>query len=346
MRSWGILGTLLLFLVLVQGCVAGYNSALFATRSNIGFDADTTPPNLEIAISRYEGVLEPTFEHGQTVPVVASLSTASIGLVNFFWGVKSVFATGEAAFTMSHLYAAPTPPQDEKIAYKKVTLSQKPIPTVFGATVDYVEPGDARPVVFGTDTTLGIKIRWSGTTAQYPSSINIGFKRKEGAFAPIAVGQALVPDPYDPQKKIEGYEADVPSLLATLDTDVTAPGTTATFNYVQYFATGCAANALARQKEVRLAMLKRADPSQDIQAAEKEEKVAEVNRPLIQQINEKFASVDDTKKGQILAEAQRLKLVGPDVQVTNFKNKLALNSRESSPVTENLKTLWDFAKGL
>ena len=55
MRSWVILGVLLA-MVLVQGCVAGYNSALFATRSNIGFDADIGPPaNLEIAISRYEG---------------------------------------------------------------------------------------------------------------------------------------------------------------------------------------------------------------------------------------------------------------------------------------------------
>ena len=282
-----------------------------------------------------KGVLEPTFEGGQTVPVIASMLTSSGALTNFFWGVSSVFATGQAAFTMSKLYADGTPANLP--TYNKVTLSREPATTVFGATVEYVKPGEVKPVVFGTDTTLGIKIKWSGQTAQYPSSANIGFKRTEGAFAPIAVGEN--PDnpknPNDPKYDVnKKYVADVASLLATIETGVTAPPTTptasaptATFTYVQYFATGSAANELARQKEVRLAMLKKSDPSIDIAAAEKEAQAKkaeagkaqwELNRELINEITWIFNNTSDENKTNILTKAQSLNLVGPSVTKENF----------------------------
>lgn len=367
MRSTCILGTVLLALGLIPGCAPGYNSVVFATKSNlgldanIGIDADIAPANLEIAVSRHEGVLMPTFEGGQTVPVMASFLSESNAFKNFFWGVKSTFATGEAAYTMSDLYGD-RDADTQRVNYQRVELSQMPDPKLpFGCKVDYVTAGKVQPVLFGTDTILGIKVKWSGQTVQYPSLVNIGFKRKEAAWAPIGVREKRNPQSSNPDnaasKQTEGrkpdntgstsFEVDVPSLLATVDIDFTAEGS-AKFDYLQYFATGSAANNLARRQAVRLAMLKRADPTQNLQAAEAEVKQAATNKPLINQITAKFDSFkdDNKKQGLILAEAQRLNLVGAKVQVANFTNQLAANERKPSPVPENLQKLWDFAKGL
>jgi hypothetical protein len=257
-----LISVVLVGLALLQGCTPGYNSVLFATRSNLGFDAETTPPNLEIAFSRCEAVLEPTFEGGKTMPVLANFSSASGGLMNIFSGVNSTFATGKAADIMSYLYLDDMPPRvvgtRYVYPYEPVTLTTMPTPkrVPFGMKVNYIKPGDVKPVVFGTDTTLGMRLKWSGMTAQYPSSFNIGFKRKEATFAPIAIWDY---DPANPQKR---YAADVTSLLATIDTNAAATGMNASLRHVQYFATGCAADYLALRKEVRDALRFRVLPSQ------------------------------------------------------------------------------------
>ena len=343
MRGKCIMGTVLLALVLIQGCAPGYNSVLFATRSNVGFDADTAPPNLEIAISRQEGVFAPTFEGGQTVPVMASFTSESNAFTNFFWGVKSTFSTGEAAFTMSYLYDTVTPSKDEKIPYERVTLSDIPAPELPGCKVEYVKPGKVKPMTFGTDTILGIKIKWSGQTAQYPSSINIGFKRKEATLAPIAVGTNRITNPGNPNNiNHKKYEADIASLLATIDTNVSA-SENAKFTYLQYFATGSAASNLARQSAVREAMLKRAYPDQKIQMAGEGAARRENNWSLITKINTIFDSADSNKKNTILAEAKKLQLVDGKVTIENFKSSLAKHENAKSPIPENLKVLAEFA---
>lgn len=244
----------LMMLLIVQGCAIGYDSILFATKSNMGVDLDTAPPNLEVAISRQEGVIEPVFEGGQTVPVMASFASKSNAFTKFFWGASSTFATGEAAYTMTRLYDSPDA-KDPAEAYKRVKLTKEPSAKSWFGTekTEYIKIGGdtVRPVLFGTDTSLGIKIKWSGATAQYPSAVNIGFNRKEAAIAPLSLAD------------LGGnkYEIDVPSLLATIDTDVSTAGS-AELSYLQYFATGTAANNLTRQPAVREAMLKRADPGQ------------------------------------------------------------------------------------
>lgn len=244
----------MLMLLIVQGCAIGYDSILFSTKSNMGVDLDTAPPNLEVAISRQEGVIEPVFEGGQTVPVMASFASKSNAFTKFFWGVSSTFSTGEAAYTMTRLYDSPDA-KDPAEPYKRVKLTKKPSAKSWFGTekTEYInKDGDTvRPVLFGTDTSLGIKIKWSGATAQYPSAANIGFNRTETAIAPLNLVEAG-------ESK---YEIDVPSLLATIDTDVAAEGSAA-LSYLQYFATGAAANNLTRQPAVREAMLKRADPGQ------------------------------------------------------------------------------------
>jgi hypothetical protein len=247
-----IRGIVLLALVVIQGCAIGYDTVLFATKSNMGVDVDTAPPNLEVAISRQEGVIEPAFEGGQTVPVMASFSSKTNAFTSFFWGVGSTFSTGEAAFTMSQLYDKPTESDSKNIVYNRVNLKNKPAPKLpLGIVPKYVDAENVRPVLFGTDTSFGLKVKWSGATAQYPSSVNIGFKRKEVAIAPIGVSDA----------SNNTFNVDVPSLLATIDSNV-AIDHAAELSYLQYFATGAAASNLARQYAVREAMLKRSDPGQ------------------------------------------------------------------------------------
>src|SRR6266702_6836107 len=207
----GVLG--IFMLLIVQGCAIGYDSILFATKSNMGVDLDTAPPNLEVAISRQEGVIEPVFEGGQTVPVMASFASKSNAFTKFFWGVSSTFSTGEAAYTMTRLYNSPDD-KDPAEPYKRVKLTQKPsAQNLFGMEkTEYINKNGntVRPVLFGTDTSLGVKIKWSGVTAQYPSAANIGFSRKETTIAPLNLAE--IGD--------SKYEIDVPSLLATIDTDV------------------------------------------------------------------------------------------------------------------------------
>src|ERR1051326_8096735 len=83
-------------LVLFSGCV-GYNTTLFMTKSNAGLDLDAKPPTAEINISRKEGVIAPSFEGGQTPPVMASFSakSGSGGMRRFFFGVNQSFAGGD-----------------------------------------------------------------------------------------------------------------------------------------------------------------------------------------------------------------------------------------------------------
>lgn len=294
-----LLGIFMMALGVLQGCAIGYDSILFATKSNMGVDFDTAPPNLEVAISRQEGVIEPVFENGQTVPVMASFSSKANAFSKFFLGVSSTFSTGEAAFTMSKLYNEPTLAKTEASpTYNKVALTKKPVAhNIFGnEKTKYIDldAENVRPVLFGTDTSLGIKVKWSGATAQYPSAVNVGFKRKEIAIAPLGLSK----------KGDNSFEIDAPSLLATIDTDLVAESG-ASLSYLQYFATGQAANNLSRQYPVREAMLKRSDPGQKFQAYRQTvtEQEKEINKVL-----ECYAALKQSDLPNIWNDANNRKL--------------------------------------
>jgi hypothetical protein len=263
--------------LLLSGCV-GYNHTLFMTKSNAGLDIDTTPPTAEINISRKEGVVAPAFEDGQTPPVMASFGSnigagASIG--RFFFGVDQTFAGGDAAVTMATLYSDPTPKPataaDEAVLKTKfdsaLKLSKIPNDNInSGGLKRFLfglpEPGETRPFIFGTDTQFGLKLGWNGIGGPYPDTLKIGFNRKEFAYAPVTLTRDSSGNPNKP------HLVEMPSFLATVDNDAHGGGD-ASVNWIQYFATGEAANQLARQDTVRAAMLKRADPAQgpDIDAA-------------------------------------------------------------------------------
>jgi len=242
---------LLPFVIALAGCAIGYNHTLFATKTNVGMDLDTKPPTAEISIARREFVIEPTYEKGQTLPVLASFKVDS-----GFWifaSISSTFAGGDAATIMAKLYGDPTQ-SDCPDCDSTLELDKPPSGRVLGIPVPRYEAGDVKPFVFGTDTAFGLKMAWSGTAGQFPDTVRLGFNRKEFALAPVfgtSMGSA-------PGSK---YQVKMPSFLAVLDNNTTMgsmlkSGTRQT----QYIATGKAAEQLTLHKEIRDVMLMRLDP--------------------------------------------------------------------------------------
>jgi len=191
----------------LQGCAIGYNSLLLVTGSNVGLNVDAKPPTMELSISRREGVIEPTFEGGRPLPVMASFKVpvnAKFG-EPFFFGVSSTFATGEAATIMADLYGNPKPGNLKDHEYKGEVLPCVPDGKTAIQEVPWLrwvvctalqldrlvcrpkplEKNNIRPMFFGTDTILGLKVEWTGETGQYPSSVKFGFNRKEVAWTPV-----------------------------------------------------------------------------------------------------------------------------------------------------------------
>ena len=284
-----------------SGCGVGYTHTLFITKTNIGFEASTTPPTLELDIARVEGTVGPQFENGKKLPVLASFK------FNSNWAfsphVGSTFATGDAATTLAALYDNTTPDADwisrvERVTGKRElpsasTLKLNNEPHIERSLLDWLswlsllfpkpdfQRQDVRPVFFGTDTTLGIKIAWSGMTGQYPDSAKLGYNRKELALVPITYEKT--------SSDSLSHHLKMSSLLATIDTGViespkNTGGPSLPYKHVQYFATGDAATLLALQRDVRLAMLARLDPNAEMRKNQFLSSLSGANTPLVSKI--------------------------------------------------------------
>lgn len=263
-RRWLKIVPVLVSVGALHGCAFGYNSLLFTTRSNVGVDFEATPPTLEVAIAREEGVLEPTYEQGKTLPVMSSFRPESRGITS--GNVGQTFAVGDAAVALAVLYDNPDYAFNPASGNWETDVRSK-----FDGTLQLdqspVLPGilkkpaanKVRPVSFGTATSLGVRVSWSGLTAQFPDSFHLGYRRKELAIAPINYGTARAATAGGAAK----HPVATPSLLATIDVsgNATTPQSTS-LKWLQYFATGKPATALALRRDVRAAMLKRLDPNQ------------------------------------------------------------------------------------
>ena len=246
---------------LLGGCGFGDEEILFVTKSSVGVDFDAQPPTASIAISRQEGLLEPTFEDGKTLPVLSSFRPENKGIVS--GNVGQTFAVGDAAVAMATLYNNP-----DFVFVPGSGDWNRDVSAKFDSTLKLEgtvtlprgkkkrDPKEVRPVFFGTRTSLGLSLNWSAMTSAMPDSFQLGYRRKEVALAPVSYVEKT-------ENGIIQTRVGTPSLLATIDvaTDVSnAQDTEVT--WLQYFATGRAATALALRRDVRAAMLSRMDPRQ------------------------------------------------------------------------------------
>lgn len=201
--------------LLLAGC-AGADSVLFITKTSLGVDFDTKPASLSVAYDRKEGYLGPRYDNGAVPPVTASIKSDG----GIFTGkVKQVYATGNAA-----LILAADDPDGENVSTAKLV-------------------GKKKLMFFGTDTTTGLKV---GFTGQYPDSFVFGYKRKEFSYIPVGTTVTKETD------GTEMGEDTYPSVLATIDTtgsaiDDKSSGLVGT----QFFATGSAADMLAKNTAIR-----------------------------------------------------------------------------------------------
>jgi hypothetical protein len=225
----------------LTGCV-GYNTAFTGTTSNVGLNIDTKTPTAEVSIARREVAVAPAFEGGYVPPVAASYKVKGVWIAA---RVSSTFTGGDAAATMAK-------ENTTSIIDTSHRLSSDPVGKgLFQNGKHVVKHGDVRPFVFATDSSLGLKLGWSGLTAHMPDTAKLGFNRKEMALAPVTAkesnGKTLI---------------KMPSFLATTDSDTKA-GTPAEseFKHSQYFATGAAADQLALRSEIREVMFERLDPA-------------------------------------------------------------------------------------
>jgi hypothetical protein len=114
---------------------------------------------------------------------------------------------------------------------------------IYDFIVRAIGSGDStkEPFYFGTDTSFGLKVAWSGMTSAIPDTVKLGYNRKEFALAPIHVR----PNKDETVKCVA--VATVPSFVATIHNK----GTTMVkwnelkSSHRQVFATGEAATKFA-----------------------------------------------------------------------------------------------------
>jgi hypothetical protein len=241
-----------------SGCAIGLNRTLFVTKSNIGVDVDTKPPVAQIDINRFEGVVSPGFEGGTTPPVLASFATHVNPFEAFFFGVSATFAGGDAAVGLAN-----DPGKDLKDSDSQICVTTRPQSSIFGLDASPPKEGEVKPFFFTTDTSFGLKLAWTGTAAQFPDTVRLGFTRTELALAPVFQQNTTCKLPNGDPGTV-GIK--MPPFLAVIDNNVKLPTTNAQgqtevkTGYIQHFATGKAAAIRASQEDVQKVMQKRLDP--------------------------------------------------------------------------------------
>jgi hypothetical protein len=317
-----------------QGC-AGYNTVMFATKSNVGLDVDTKTPTAEITVARKEFVAEPAFEGGQTPPVMASFKphagfTGSFQ--NFFVGVDQTFAGGDPAVIMSTLYSKPDASWDSNKFSSTLNLSTAP--TSKWPTASLPKPGKTRPFIFMTDTMLGLKIVWSGTSGEIPDSVKIGYNRKEFAWAPLTMKT----------RADNSAQISIPSFMATIESKTEVNnGTNGTngISALQYFATGDAARQLALKQDVRSAMLARLDPNAKDFKLNFGGQGSEIAREVLFAMNSLFNEIrnEDGVANKYYTNFANM----PDLNLADFDKTITYVFTESTNMANN--TLFSLDKG-
>jgi hypothetical protein len=190
--------------LLLAGCAS--TDLVFVTKTSLSFadfDPATSGSGVTMGYSRVEGFAGYKCKGGKAPPVVAIINGADKVLSA---NVSQLFATGNAA-----LVASGAPKADESPSTPK--------------------SDDAERIVFGTGTTLGLKI---GYEAGKAVNLVLGHRRREAAFIPL-----------DGEWTENCKPGGVPSVFASYRTGAEASGADAKIRLMQVFGTGGAAEQLA-----------------------------------------------------------------------------------------------------
>jgi hypothetical protein len=282
----------------LAGCAGQLNSVVFVTDTSLGINLDETPAIVSIAYDRTEGYIAPRYSNGALPPIVASIQTGG----NIFSPqIRQVYATGAAA-----LKAAGT----ANVATGPATLS-----------------GDKALIFFGTTTTIGLKAGFTDGTP-LPSSLVVGYKRKEFSYIPLGS-----------QTVANGTEDVYPSVLASIDTTIGATSLPATgLTVQQFFATGQAAETLAASAGVQSAFKSISNESvtATLSASEKQTAMAaavEDNQNLNALLKKVMADIApggtlDPQKLKDLVTAANTKVAGSiPADVANLTTAAAVQTR-------------------
>ncbi len=275
-RKWNCSVALLVVGISLSGCETN-DRLLFATKTNYGLDIDSKPPTAEVTIARRELAVVPTFrdvrdekDPDQNIPKTHNTLPllASFGLEGKFFdpAITSRFAGGEAAVIL-----AEGPDKEHKdMVPSTLCLSKEPDLRPFWKwawqTLTFQKDESSRDFYFATDTSFGLKAAWDGSTGPYPSTVKLGYNRKELAFPPIFAQEVLKKECSDKADSTETKEWKVtlPSFVASLDnSSVISTKEQSGVSHVQFFATGKAASEFVKRREVNSAMNKAMYPQND-----------------------------------------------------------------------------------
>jgi len=275
--KWNYSVTLLVVGLSLSGCETN-DRLLFATKTNYGLDIDSKPPTAEVTIARRELAIAPTFrdvivgktsdqkpqtEHN-TLPLLASF-----GLQGTFFDpeITSRFAGGEAAVILAEgpdkVHNDPAP--------SILCLAHEPDLMPFWKSawqkITSRKDESARDFYFATDTSFGLKAAWDGSTGPYPSTVKLGYNRKELAFPPIFAQEVLKGEctGKTDSSLAKEWKVTIPSFVASLDnSSAISTKEGSKVSHVQFFATGKAASEFVKRREVNSAMNKAMYPYNDL----------------------------------------------------------------------------------
>ena len=247
--DWRQVALCVFFGVGLSGCNKAPLDTVFYTVTNMGVNFDTRPPTAEISLSRREGVLQPEFEGGVHLPVIAT-SDSRPGMLE--GRVTATFIGGAAAEIAA---------RENKVTPEDKLLERGPGIVCVIKLPDGTDglklpgAGATRPFIFGTSTNYGLVVGWDAVSSGVPDTLRLGYTRKELAIASVfAAG--------DCPEAIRSHFATgatnavaMPSFLATIDggNRVGAPAETR-ISVRQSFATGSAARLLANDAALRTAL--------------------------------------------------------------------------------------------
>jgi hypothetical protein len=302
-------------LMLLSACTTT-DSVVFVTKTSLGIDVDASTPGASVAYDRVEGYLAPRYSNNGAPAVYASFGTNG----NLFTDrkIKQVYATGQAAKTVSTRPASGT--GDAAATAARSGRGADAADIVGGGAGQSQGGGGSaekeskrldKAMFFGTSTTLGLKVGYSGTALD---AMTFGFKRKE---------ISLIPGVDRPE--------DYPSTLSSFDNQTSTAGTDDTGLAVrQFFATGVAADQLAASPEIQTVLQNQARNA----VADYREEERQQTRFVLLSLT-CLSKLDDAKLPIVWDHAEALQLFDEAKVLTDIRAATPHNAR--AIYTDNLR---------